>query len=191
MADITGIETHEGWRYLSGIVDTYSRRAIGYSMGTRRDGTLVETALEMALFSPRHQANLVHHSDRGSHYTSWGYRAMLGGYGIALSMSGKGDPYDIALMVSFFATLQAECVECHAFQTSEQARACIFEYLEIFYDRQRLHSSLGYRSPMDVSSCQPLPDPSTYENGPMPLVGRRGRRLPAPSPNVRLKKERR
>ena len=148
VADITGIETHEGWLYLSGIVDTYSRRAIGYAMGTRRDEALVETALEMALFSRRPQAGLVHHSDRGSQYTSWGCRAILDGYGIVLSMSGKGDPYDNALMESFFATLKAECVERHDFQTIEQARACIFEYLEIFYNRQRLHSALGYRSPM-------------------------------------------
>jgi putative transposase len=148
VADITGIETHEGWLYLSGIVDTYSRRAIGYSMGTRRDEALVETALEMALYSRRPQAGLVHHSDRGSQYTSWGYRAMLDGYGIVLSMSGKGDPYDNALMESFFATLKAECVDRHAFQTIDQARACIFEYLTVFYNRQRLHSSLGYRSPM-------------------------------------------
>ena len=148
VADITGIETHEGWLYLSGIVDTYSRRAIGYAMGTRRDEALVETALEMALCSRRPQAGLLHHSDRGSQYTSWGYRAMLDGYGVVLSMSGKGDPYDNALMESFFATLKAECVEHHDFQTIEQARACIFDYLEIFYNRQRLHSALGYRSPM-------------------------------------------
>ena len=94
VADITAIETQEGWLYLSGIVDTYSRRAIGYAMATRRDEALVETALEMALCSRRPQAGLVHHSDRGSQYTSWGYRAMVDGYGIVLSMSGKGDPYD-------------------------------------------------------------------------------------------------
>jgi transposase InsO family protein len=148
VADITGIETHEGWLYLAGIVDTYSRYAIGYAMDTRRDEGLVETALEMALFSRRPQAGLVHHSDRGSQYTSWGYRARLESQGIVLSMSGKGDPYDNALMESFFATLKAECVEHHEFQTIEQARTCIFEYLAVFYNRQRLHSALGYRSPM-------------------------------------------
>ena len=103
-----------GWLYLAGIVDTYSRRAIGYAMDTRRDEALVETALEMALLGRRPQAGLVHHSDRGSQYTSWGYRAILESYGIVLSMSGKGDPYDNALMESFFATLKAECVERHA-----------------------------------------------------------------------------
>jgi putative transposase len=148
VADITGIETQQGWLYLSGIVDTYSRRAVGYAMGARRDEALVETALEMALLGRRPQAGLVHHSDRGSQYTSWGYRAMVDSYGIVLSMSGKGDPYDNALMESFFATLKTECVEHHHFATLEQARACIFEYLEVFYNRQRLHSALGYRSPI-------------------------------------------
>lgn len=117
-------------------------------MDTRRDEALVETALEMALLGRRPQAGLVHHSDRGSQYTSLGYRAMLESYGMVLSMSGKGDPYDNALMESFFATLKAECVERHTFQTIEQARACIFDYLAIFYNRQRLHSSLGYRPPI-------------------------------------------
>ena len=148
VADITAIETHEGWLYLAGIVDIYSRRAIGYAMDTRRDEALVETALEMALLCRRPQAGLVHHSDRGSQYTSGNYRAILESYGIVLSMSGKGEPYDNALMESFFATLKAECVERHDFQTIEQARTCIFEYLEVFYNRQRLHSSLGYHSPM-------------------------------------------
>ena len=148
VADITGIETHEGWLYLAGVVDTYSRSAIGYAMDTRRDEALVEAALEMALCGRRPQAGLVHHSDRGSQYTSWGYRALLETYGVMLSMSGKGDPYDNALMESFFATLKAECVERHKFHTIAQARTCIFEYLAVFYNRQRLHSALGYRSPM-------------------------------------------
>ena len=148
VADITAIGTKTGWLYLAGIVDVYSRRAIGYAMDTRRDEDLVETALQMALLGRRPQAGLVHHSDRGSQYTSWGYRGILESQGIVLSMSGKGEPYDNALMESFFATLKAECVERHTFQTIEQARACIFEYLAVFYNRQRLHSSLGYRSPM-------------------------------------------
>jgi putative transposase len=148
VADITGIETREGWLYLAGIIDTYSRRAIGYAMDIRRDETLVETALEMALLARRPQAGLVHHSDRGSQYTSGNYRAILESYGMVLSMSGKGEPYDNALMESFFATLKGECVERYRFETIEQARLCIFEYLESFYNRQRLHSALGYRSPM-------------------------------------------
>jgi putative transposase len=148
VADITAIATRAGWLYLAGILDVYSRRAIGYAMDSYRDERLVETALDMALAGRRPAAGLVHHSDRGSQYTSSGYRSRLECHGIVLSMSEKGEPYDNALMESFFGTLKAECVERHDFQTPAQARACIFEYLEVFYNRQRLHSSLGYRSPM-------------------------------------------
>jgi putative transposase len=148
VADITAIATSSGWLYLAGILDVYSRRAIGYAMGTTRDERLVEAALDMALADRRPAAGLVHHSDRGSQYTSYGYRALLECHGIVLSMSGKGEPYDNALMESFFGTLKVECVQRHDFQTPAQARACIFEYLEVFYNRQRLHSSLGYRSPI-------------------------------------------
>jgi putative transposase len=148
VADITGISTRGGWLYLAGIVDVYSRRAIGYAMDGYRDERLVETALDMALVSRRPRAGLLHHSDRGSQYSSTGYRGLLEEYGIRMSMSGKGEPYDNALMESFFSTLKAECVERHDFQTPDEARSCIFEYLAVFYNRQRLHSSLGYRSPM-------------------------------------------
>jgi putative transposase len=102
----------------------------------------------MALGSRRPAAGLLHHSDRGSRYTAIAYRGLLECHGIIMSMSEKGEPYDNALMESFFGTLKAECVERHDFQTPAQARACIFEYLEVFYNRQRLHSALGYRSPM-------------------------------------------
>jgi putative transposase len=148
VADITGIPTHRGWLYLAGVLDVYSRRAIGYAMDRSRDEHLVETALDMALVTRRPQQGLVHHSDRGSQYASNGYRGLLEVHGIRMSMSGKGEPYDNALMESFFSTLKAECVERHDFQTPDEARACVFEYLEVFYNRQRLHSSLGYRSPM-------------------------------------------
>jgi len=148
VADITGVSTRGGWLSLAGILDVYSRRAIGYAMDAYRDERLVETALDMALVTQRPLAGLIHHSDRGSQYSSTGYRGILDEQGIRMSMSGKGEPYDNALMESFFSTLKGECVERHDFQTPEQARTCIFEYLEVFYNRQRLHSSLGYRSPM-------------------------------------------
>jgi putative transposase len=150
VADITGIPTQRGWLYLAGILDVYSRRAIGYAMDVYRDGSLVETALDMALASRPLTAagHLIHHSDRGSQYASTAYRGLLEAYGVHISMSGKGEPYDNALMESFFSTLKAECVERHDFQTPEEARTCVFEYLEVFYNRQRLHSSLGYRSPV-------------------------------------------
>jgi transposase InsO family protein len=148
VADITGIPTHRGWLYLAGILDVYSRRLIGYAMDAHRDEQLVETALEMALGRRRPRVGLLHHSDRGSQYTSQGYRGLLECHGIRMSMSGKGEPYDNALMESFFSRLKAECVDRHDFQTLDQARACIFEYLEVFYNRQRLHSALGYQSPI-------------------------------------------
>jgi len=147
VADITGIPTRSGWLYLAGILDAYSRRAIGYAMDVARDERLVEVALDMALASRQPRAGLLHHSDRGSQYTATADRGLLECYGIIMSMSGKGEPYDNALMASFFGTLKVECVQRHDFQTPAQARACIFEYLEVFYNRQRLHSSLGYRSP--------------------------------------------
>lgn len=148
VADITGISTRNGWLYLAGILDTYSRRAIGYAMDRSRDERLVETALAMALVGRQPRPGLIHHSDRGSQYSSTGYRGILEGYGIQMSMSRKGEPYDNAVMESFFSTLKGECVNRHDFQTPEEARTCVFEYLEVFYNRQRLHSSLGYRTPM-------------------------------------------
>jgi putative transposase len=148
VADITASATRSGWLSLAGILDVSSRRAIGYAMDTTRDERLVEEALDMALAGRRPAAGLVHHSDRGRHYTSYGSRGLLECHGIVLSMSGKGEPYDNALMESFFGTLKAACVERHDFQTPAQARAGIFAYLEVFYNRQRLHSSLGYRSPL-------------------------------------------
>ncbi|HEX6820109.1 MAG TPA: IS3 family transposase [Ktedonobacterales bacterium] len=150
VADITGIPTQRGWLYLAGILDVYSRRAIGYAMDVYRDEPLVETALDMALASREltRAGQLIHHSDRGSQYASTTYRGCLEAHGARISMSGKGEPYDNALMESCFSTLKAECVERHDFQTPDEARTCVFEYLEVFYNRQRLHSSLGYRSPM-------------------------------------------
>ena len=154
VADITGIPTRSGWLYLAGILDAYSRRVVGYAMNVTRSEKLVEMALDMALASRQPRAGLLHHSDRGSQYTATAYRGLLEGHGIVMSMSGKGEPYDNALMESFFGTLKVECVQRHDFQTPEQARACIFEYLEVFYNRQRLHSSLGYCSPMTFEHMQ-------------------------------------
>jgi putative transposase len=147
-ADITGIPTRRGWLYLAGSLDASSRRAIGYALDRSRAERLVAAALDRARASRQPRAGLLQHSDRGSQYTATASRGLLEGYGIIMSMSGKGEPYDNALMASCFGTLQVECVQRHDFQTPEQARACIFEYLEVFYNRQRLHSSLGYRSPL-------------------------------------------
>jgi putative transposase len=147
VADITGIQTLEGWLYLAAIVDIFSRLVVGWAMGKERDEQLVTKAGMMALEQRRPRAGLMHHSDRGSQYTSQGYLALLQGHGIQVSMSRKGDCYDNALMESFFGTFKEECVERQTYQTRAEARTSVFEYIEIFYNRQRKHSSLGYVSP--------------------------------------------
>ena len=148
VADITGIGTAEGWLYLAAVVDIYSRFVVGWAMGKERDEQLITKAAVMALERRRPGAGLLHHSDRGSQYTSQGYQALLKQHGIEISMSRKGDYYDNALMESFFGTVKEECVERQTYQTRAEARSSVFEYLEVFYNRQRRHSSLGYVSPV-------------------------------------------
>ncbi len=147
VADITGIETLEGWLYLAAIVDIFSRLVVGWAMGKERDEQLITLAAVMAVERRQPGAGLLHHSDRGSQYTSHGYQTLLKQYGIEISMSGRGDCYDNALMESFFGTVKEECVERQIYKTRAEARQSIFEYLEVFYNRQRKHSSLGYVSP--------------------------------------------
>ncbi len=147
VADITGIETIEGWLYLAAIVDIYSRFVVGWAMGKERDEQLIPFAAVMAVERRQPGAGLLHHSDRGSQYTSSGYQTLLKQYGIEISMSGKGDCYDNALMESFFGTVKEECAEQQTYRTRAEARQSVFEYLEVFYNRQRKHSSLGYLSP--------------------------------------------
>jgi putative transposase len=148
VADITGIGTAEGWLYLAAIVDIYSRLVVGWAMSKERDEQLVTKAAEMALTQRKPEAGLLHHSDRGSQYTSQGYLAVLKEAEIQVSMSSKGDCYDNALMESFFGTLKEECVERQKYHTRAEARSSVFEYIEVFYNRQRRHSSLGYVSPV-------------------------------------------
>ena len=150
VTDCTMIPTQEGWLYLAVVLDLYSRRVVGWAMGSTEDEELVTLALWMALARRNPQSAcfpLLHHSDRGSEYTSLGYQACLKQEGIEVSMSRTGDCYDNAAMESFFATLKKECVHRHHFQNRRQARQVIFEYLECFYDAVRLHSTLGYTSP--------------------------------------------
>jgi transposase InsO family protein len=154
VADMTGIETGEGWLYLAAIVDIYSRLVVGWAMGKERDEQLITNAALMALARRQPEAGLVHHSDRGSQYTSSGYQTLLKQYGIEISMSRKGDCYDNALMESFFGTFKKECVERHKYQTREEAKRSIFEYVEVFYNRQRKHSSLDYLSPSNYEQIK-------------------------------------
>lgn len=147
-SDITYIPTTQGWLYLAVILDLYSRIVVGWSMSTCCDEQLVERALDMALARRRPKAGLLHHSDRGCQYTSRAYRRRLEQAGMVVSMSRKGNCWDNAAMESFFGSLKEECVGSIIYLSHEQARQALFEYLEIYYNRQRRHSTLGYVSPL-------------------------------------------
>jgi transposase InsO family protein len=148
-ADITYVSTDEGWMYLAAVEDLYSRRIVGWSMGPRIDSRLFVDALEMALAGRRPGAGLVAHSDRGSQYASAHYQNLLARHGIVCSMSRRANCWDNAPMESFFASLKKELTHGERFATREQAKASLFEYIEVFFNRLRRHSSLGYRSPAE------------------------------------------
>lgn len=147
VADITYIPTDQGWLYLAAVLDLCSRRIVGWSMGEHMKADLVGDALNMALEQRRPSPGLLHHSDRGVQYACDDYQRLLSEHGLQCSMSGKGNCYDNAVMESFWSTLKTECVNEQRYATREQARQSIFEYIEVFYNRKRLHSSLGYLSP--------------------------------------------
>jgi putative transposase len=152
-ADITYIPTREGWLYLAAVEDLHSRRIVGWSMGERIDSRLVVEALEMAISLLLPGAGLVTHSDRGSQYASEHHRRALASHGITCSMSRRANCWDNAPMESFFASLKKELVHGEDFATRREARAELFEYIEVFYNRIRRHSSLGYRSPIEYESA--------------------------------------
>ena len=146
-ADITYVPTDEGWLYLAAVIDLCSRKLVGWSMAEHMEVDLVSDALSMAVARRSPGPGLLHHSDRGAQYASEDYMYLLGSHRMEASMSGKGDCWDNAAMESFWATLKGELVNHEHYATRGQARASIFEYVEVFYNRQRLHSSLGYVSP--------------------------------------------
>ncbi|WKZ35799.1 MAG: IS3 family transposase [Anaerolineales bacterium] len=148
VSDFTYIDTAEGWLYLAVVLDLFSRKVVGWAMAAQMDATLVEAALDMALQGRQPQASLLHHSDQGSQYTSAAYQSSLADAHIQASMCRVGNCYDNAVAESFFATLKVECVTSQ-FATQAVARTTIFEYIEVWYNRQRLHSSLGYLSPVE------------------------------------------
>lgn len=148
MTDLTYIDTREGWLFLAGVLDAYSRKIVGWSMSENHDAELVKAALHMALLQRQPGADLVHHSDRGSEYASTGYQMMLREQNIQASMSKKGDCYDNAMIESFWATLKKECPGDTIFSTRNEAKTAIFEYIEVYYNRKRKHSSLKYLSPV-------------------------------------------
>jgi len=147
VSDITYIWTSEGWLYLAAVVDLFSRKVVGWSMDSTMTADLVSNALDQVVIRQHPGDGLIHHSDRGSQYASNKYTSRLRQYNMIGSMSKKGDCYDNACMESFFATLKKELVYHVKFQTRSSARLAIFEYIEVFYNRQRLHSGLGYVTP--------------------------------------------
>ena len=152
--DITYIPTQEGWLYLAGILDLHSRKIVGWSMDDHMRSDLVLDALEMAIARRQPPAGLLHHSDRGVQYACDDYQGLLARHKMQVSMSGKGDCWDNAVMESFWGTLKTELVHHEHYRTREEARASIFEYIEVFYNRKRLHSSLGYVSPETFEASQ-------------------------------------
>jgi putative transposase len=148
VSDFTYIDTAEGWLYLAAVLDLFSRKVVGWAMTERMDIKLVEAAWQMALLGRRPAPGLLHHSDQGSQYTSAAYRQSLTSSLAQLSMSRVGNCYDNAVIESFFGTLKTECVTGQ-FPTRALARTSIFEYIEVWYNRQRLHSALGYLSPVE------------------------------------------
>ena len=147
VADITYIATLEGWLYLAAVIDLFTRKVVGWSMSQRIDSRLVVDALEMAVARELPDAGLVAHSDRGVQYASEHYQGVLTQHGIECSMSRKGNCWDNAPMESFFATLKKELVHHETYATREAARVSLFDYIEVFYNRERRHSALGYVSP--------------------------------------------
>ena len=149
VTDLTYVWTHEGWLYVSAILDLYSRAVVGWAMSDRIDTALCLKALEMAVQARRPTAGLVHHSDRGSQYASHEYRAALAQHGMVCSMSRRGNCWDNAVAESFWGTLKNELADEMDFASRAEARRVIFEYIEGFYNRRRRHSSIAYRSPRE------------------------------------------
>lgn len=151
--DISYVATAEGWLYVAVIIDLYARMVVGWAMAPSLNRTLVLAALQMALQRRHPPAGLLHHSDRGSQYASFDYQALLDAHQLQVSMSRTGNCYDNAMMESFFATLKVECVADQVFVSRAEAKMVLFEYMEVYYNRQRLHSSLGYLTPVEYEQA--------------------------------------
>lgn len=147
VSDVTGIATRSGWLYLATVMDLYSRKLIGWSMGSSNSTQLVSDALQMAVGQRGDVKGVILHSDQGSPYASREYQQLLQKHGILCSMSRKGDCWDNAPMESFYHSLKTEWVVFEDYRNLSEAKASIFSYIELFYNRTRLHSALGYRSP--------------------------------------------
>ena len=146
-ADITYVPTWSGFLYLAVVLDVYSRRIVGWAMADHLRADLVVSALEMALWNRRPAQGVIHHSDQGSQYTSIAFGQRCQTAGVVPSMGSRSDCYDNAITESFFATLECELLRRHTFRSHTEAPTALFDYIEGFYNRQRRHSALGYRSP--------------------------------------------
>lgn len=154
VGDITYIATQEGWLYLAVVIDLFSRKVVGWSMDSRMKAKLVNDALLMALWRRKPGKGLVWHTDRGSQYASDSHRAVLKQHYVVQSMSRKANCWDNSVAESFFHTLKTELTHHWQFRTREQAKQMIFDYIEVFYNRQRLHSTNDYLSPADYEIQQ-------------------------------------
>jgi putative transposase len=147
VGDMTFVRTRQGWLHLALLLDVYSRRVVGWAMGDSPNAALHEAALTMAIEQRQPGVGLIHHTDRGMLYRTGSYRALLGKAGMCQSMSGRKSAYDNAMAESFFSNLKNEWVHHCDYATREQARSSIFDYIELFYNRHRIHQSLGYQTP--------------------------------------------
>lgn len=149
VSDVTFIPTRSGWLYLAVTLDLYSRKVVGWSMSSRNNGELVKNCLEMAVIQREPGKGLIHHSDRGATYAMQSFREILTAHGMKTSMSRTGDCWDNAVAESFFSNLKNELVYWENFTNQQQAKTAIFDYIEVFYNRQRLHQTLGYQTPVE------------------------------------------
>ena len=155
-SDITYIWTMTGWLYFAVVIDLFSRKVVGWALGDSMETELVLSALHMAVESRQPGPSLVHHSDRGSQYAAKDYRKALEAFGAIASMSRKGNCWDNAVPESFFGTLKTELVHRYSWTTMREAKSAIFEYIEVFYNRKRKHSTLGYQSPEQYENEQQM-----------------------------------
>jgi len=153
VSDITYVPTREGWLYLATVQDLFSRKIVGWAMSHHIDRQLVIDALRMAVRDRRPPPGLLHHSDRGSQYASHDYQDLLAQYGMTCSMCRKGNCWDNAVMESFYRSIKTELIHHEDFQTRDESRHAIFEYIEVFYNRRRRHSTLGYVSPCEYEQA--------------------------------------
>ena len=155
--DLTALATRAGWVYLAVLLDLYSRRVVGWAMSAKPDQHVALQALRMAVGQRHPRAGLIHHTDQGAQYRSRAYQQLVKATGLVASMSRKGNCYDNAVVESFFSTLKNELGLERVYHTREEARGEVFEFIEVFYNRQRLHQTLGYVSPVQYETHNPVP----------------------------------